>query len=110
MRQNRRTRTLQGLLTVNAVLLGVVAWTQVAERPLAPAAVAQDRSRPNEPFRFPNSSAQRAEIVKQLKELKKAVDANTKMIETGLVVEVSNLDEIEVTVEMPAPAGDDGGG
>jgi len=109
MRQNRRNRTLEGLLTVNAVLLGVVAWTHLAERPLAPAAVAQDRTRPNEPFRFPNASAQRAEIVKELKDLKKAVEANTRMIEKGLVVEVSNLDEIEVTVEMPTPAGGDGG-
>jgi hypothetical protein len=107
MRQNTKNRTLEGLLAVNAVLLGVIAWTQVADQPFTREATAQSRTTQNDPFRFPNAATQRADLVKAMKAVEKKIEENSKLLKAGLKVEVTNLDEI--VIEMPRPASGDGG-
>lgn len=110
MRQMKKNRTLEGLLAVNAVLLGVIAWSQVADQPFAREATAQSRSIQNEPFRFPNAAAQRAEMLKAMKAVEKKIEANTKLMQAGLKVEVTNLDEIVIEMPRSASGGDGSGG
>lgn len=110
MRQTKKNRTLEGLLAANAVLLGVIAWTQVTGDSITREATAQSRTSQNEPFRFPNAAAQRAELVKAMKEVEKKIEANSKLLQAGLKVEVTNLDEI--SIELPRPivvSGESGG-
>jgi len=98
---------LNVILTVNAVLLAGLLWTQVAEQPvLAETAVAQSRSKPSADGKYkgsyykPNAAQQRADQMKILEAIQKSVEAQTKLLSSGKVkVEVMNLDEIKI--EMP---------
>ncbi len=91
----RQQKYLNVILTINAVLLAALVWTQVAERPvLDRTATAQIQSRAVQP-RFPNAAQQRSEIVRGLASLQKAVDKNTQILESGRMrVEVTNLSEL----------------
>lgn len=94
-------RYLNTIMTVVAILLGVLVWTQVSSRPLlADSADAQSRTTHVEPTTgIPNAAQQRDKMVKSLEGMKKSVDKLTKSLEDGKVkVEVSNLDEIEIEV------------
>ena len=94
-----RQRTyLNVILTVNAVLLAGLVWTQIADTPLlAETASAQNRSSlgpavPN----VPNAGKQREQIAKEIVALRTALEKTRTLLESGRVkVEVTNLGEIK---------------
>lgn len=94
----RRRNYLNGILTVNAVLLTGLLWVQVAGQPLlANSATAQVRTKPRgqTPIIMPNASGQRQRMIDELKTLSKSVEALNQQIESGTIkVEVTNLDAI----------------
>lgn len=91
---NRPAARIDGirvLLGANLLLTGVLAWTQLADRPIAASSATATAAQPN----FPNASSQRLAIEKAVKDLKKSVDGLAQSIERGkLRVEVANVDEI----------------
>lgn len=87
---------LNVILTVNAVLLGGVLWTQVAGHP----ALAQSASAQTGPVSsnqgIPNAADQRQKVIEGIRDLKTSVDGMKRTIEGGkLKVEVTNLDQIK---------------
>jgi hypothetical protein len=102
----RERKYLNVILTVNAVLLACLLWTQVASEPVfeeTATAEPQSRSRRQERTRpigaLPNATEQRLEIVRALREMKRAIDAQGELLESGKVkVEVTNLDEIDLEI------------
>ncbi|MHC4808767.1 MAG: hypothetical protein ACYTEV_00160 [Planctomycetota bacterium] len=110
MRQNTKNRTTQGLLAANLVLMGFLAWGQVAEQPLVREAAAQSRTGSDNPVRFPNAASQRAEMIKALKSMERKIEENSKILRQGLTVEVSNLDEITIEVPRQTAGGTPTGG
>lgn len=90
----RQRRYLNAMLTTNAILLGALVWTQLAETPgfdrpavAAPGAV--------QPGPFPNAAEQRAEMIHALKSLQTAIDAQTDLLHSGRVrVQVTNLPDL----------------
>ena len=86
----RRTSYLNVILTVNALLLAALLWTQVADRPvLAKPAIA-------EPPSMPNAAEQRQKIINALQDLEQSVSESTRLLESGkLEVQVTNLHEIQ---------------
>jgi hypothetical protein len=95
----RQQKYLNVILTVNAILLAGLLWTQVADRPvLSDEATAQSRTQPRQPgVGIPNAAQQRMEMVDGIEDLKKAMAAQYRLLKSGeLTVRVSNLDEIEI--------------
>ena len=93
----RQMRYLNAILTVNAVLLAALLWTQVATTPvLAQPAVAQSRTRPTGRIPLlPNAAKQRDAQTGLLREIKESVDATRHLLERGgFKVEVTNLDAV----------------
>ncbi len=94
----RRRNYLNGILTVNAVLLTGLLWVQVAGHPLpANSATAQVRSKPRgqQIVVPPNAAGQRQKMIEGMKTLNQSVEALKQQIESGTIkVEVTNLDEI----------------
>lgn len=85
---------LNVILTVNAVLLSALLWTQLANRPLLahPAAAQQSVGEG-----IPNAAAQRQRQLEVMRDIKVSVDATRKLLESGKVkVEVTNLDQIKL--------------
>ena len=74
-------RYLNTILTVLAVLLGVLVWTQVASTPMfAEQADAQSRTTRHSAAEIgiPNAAQQRDKMVKAMEKMTKAVDALSK--------------------------------
>ncbi len=97
----RQGTYLNVILTVNAVLLAGLVWTQVAETPLlAETASAQNRSRLGPPVpNVPNAAKQREKIVASVDRLKASVDETRRLLQSGgLEVKVTNLDEIKINI------------
>jgi hypothetical protein len=94
----RRGTYLNVILTVNAVLLTGLLWTQLVDRPLLEAeAAAQSRTKTTQPPVIPNAAAQREKMIKAISDLKQSVDTQRKLLESGkLKVTVTNLDEIKL--------------
>jgi hypothetical protein len=92
----RRAVYLNTILTVNAVLLTALLWTQVSDRPL----FADDASaQPSRRQGIPNAAEQRMRMVNGLDDLRQSVDGMSQLLESGKVrVEVTNLDEIELDI------------
>ncbi len=84
----RQSRYLNVILTVNAVLLGGLLWTNVADQPLfVNEAVAQSRD-----YAPPNSADLRKKQLDEVRAMRAATDAMYKLIKTGkFKVEVTNL-------------------
>jgi hypothetical protein len=98
----RQGRYLNGILTVNAVLLAGVLWTQVAGRgPLVQDAAAQSTAggaavARNADSVMTNAGEQRQRMIESLREIKVAVEATRKAVEGGkFKVEVSNIDQLK---------------
>jgi hypothetical protein len=96
----RQGTYLNVILTVHAVLLAGVLWTQVASGPiLEQTATAQVGSK--EGVGVPNAADQRQKMLEALRDIKASVDSTRKLVESGkLKVEVSNFDQarkVEVT-------------
>ncbi|MFK7960036.1 MAG: hypothetical protein AB8G96_05865 [Phycisphaerales bacterium] len=104
----RQSKYLNGILTVNALLLGGLLWSQIGDQPwLAQPASADSAQRGSSVPRFPNASEQRADLVKAMKSVEKAVQENNKLLRTTLKVEVTNLDSIKI--ELPPDRSGNGG-
>jgi hypothetical protein len=97
----RQGTYLNVILTVNAALLSVLAWTQLAGRPLlADDAAAQAGASAGDKGSMINAAEQRQRMIEALTDLKKAVEATRTTVESGrLRVEVTNLDQIRVAKE-----------
>lgn len=95
----RQTTYLNGILTVNAVLLAGVLWTQLVNRPvLAQSADAQTNAQglPG----IPNAGGQRDQMIRQLERLNVTLDSTMKHLQGGnLKTEVTNLKDIKI--ELP---------
>ena len=86
------------LLAANAVLLTLFLVVQMVEHPIgvqeAQAEQAQDKQRQKY---FTNDNELRVEMIKQLKEVREAVEANSALLRSGTArVRVTNLDEIKI--------------
>jgi hypothetical protein len=93
----RRRNYLNVILTVNAVLLAGLLWTQIAGRPLVSAAHAQDENDPANqgPSGIPNAGKQRDVMITHLASIEGAVRDLQRTIMSGKIkVEVKNLDEL----------------
>jgi len=90
----KREQYLNVILTINALLLASLIWTQVADQPVLATTVEAQSAR-NPPVRVPNAAEQRKRIADEVQALNKTVEATRKMIESGAIkVEVTNLDQM----------------
>ena len=96
----RQAKYLNVILTVNAVLLGGLLWSQVASTTgLSSIAHAQSRTRFVPRTVLPNAAKQRFDMIDAIRDLKSSVDASAELLRSGrLKVEVTNLDAIEVNI------------
>lgn len=91
----RRRNYLNGILTVNAVLLTGLLWVQVAEQPLLANSASAQSSRVRTPVLGTYDFAQRQKIIEELGKLTKTVEAMNQQIKSGTIkVEVTNLDMV----------------
>ena len=91
----RQGTYLNVILTVNAVLLGGLVWTQIAGQPVleqtATAQVGRETG-----AGVPNAAEQRQKMIEALRDMKASLDASNKLMQSGkLRVEVTNLNEIK---------------
>ncbi len=95
-------RYLNAILTVVALLLGVLVWSQVSSQPIfATEAAAQSRTIRNSSATkgIPDAALQREKMILGVEKMTKAVEALSKDLDAGKVkVEVTNLDEIKIEV------------
>ena len=90
---SRQTRYLNVILTVNAVVLSAIAWTQLAGAPLSSSAMAQN---PPDQQGIPNAGAQRQRMIQELQGLRESIDGMKKQIDSGkLKVVIANIDELK---------------
>ncbi len=88
----RQGKYLNGILTVIAVLLAVLLWTQVASRPVFSTPAVAD----GPPTGFPNAAAQRQRMIEALQQMRKSTEASNKLLTSGkLRVEVTNIRDFE---------------
>lgn len=89
----RQSNYLNVILTVNAVLLAGLLWTQIVGRaPLDTQAVAQTSTGSG----IPNAADQRQRMIDALNSIKTSVDATRKAVESGkMKVEVANIDALK---------------
>lgn len=93
----RPSRYLNAILTVNAVLLAVLVWTQVAGHGTLPLPGAREAAAQAQPAGIPNAAAQRQQMIDSLRELRKSVEESNKLLKDGhLRVHVTNLHEIQI--------------
>jgi hypothetical protein len=104
----RRATYLNGILTVNAVLLGALAWSQIAQQPLLASDALAAQTGNDSPFGetgIPNAAQQRQKTLEAIEDLNKNVEAIRQLVAGGnLKVQVSNLDRIQVNVQLPSDA------
>ncbi len=94
----RQGTYLNFILTVNAVLLAGLVWTQIVETPVATEAIAADRLKR---MTIPNAAEQRKKMIDALAEIKRSADASQRLLESGKVkVQVTNLSDIKL--EQPS--------
>lgn len=93
----RQSTYLNVILTVNAVLLTGILWTQLASGPaLVPTAQAQTQPPGSGGVGIPNAADQRQRMIESLREIKGSVEATRRLLESGKVkVEVSNIDRLK---------------
>ena len=89
----RQSKYLNVILTVNAVLLAGLLWTQVVGRTsLSSEAHAQT----SQSSGFVNAAEQRQRMIEALNEIKGSVEATRKVVESGkMKVEVTNIDKVK---------------
>lgn len=96
----RRFTYLNGILTVNAVLLAGLMWTQIAGTSINDTASAQSRTRYADPVRdgkgVPDAGKQRMELVEAMRKLRKSIDSFYVLLDGGDIdVNVKNLAELK---------------
>lgn len=88
----RQTKYLNVILTVNAVLLAGVMWTQVSDR----ASLSSEAHAQSSGSGFVNAAEQRQRMIEALNDIKGSVEATRKAVESGKMrVEVANIDKLK---------------
>lgn len=88
----RQSKYLNVILTVNAVLLAGVMWTQLSDRAAFSSAAHAQSSGSG----FVNAAEQRQRMIEALNEIKGSVEATRKVVESGkMKVEVANIDKLK---------------
>jgi hypothetical protein len=99
----RQTTYLNVILTVNAVLLAGLVWTQLASRPLLAQSAEAQTSGADAPG-IPNAGRQRDLMIRQLDRVNRNIESVTKLVDGGRIkVEVTNLGEIKLEQPEPKP-------
>jgi hypothetical protein len=93
----RQLKYLNVILTVNAVLLTGLLWTQIASQPvLTGEANAQTRTQRSVPT-IPNAAEQRKRMIDGLQDVAKTTAELQRLLQSGEIkVQVTNLDEITI--------------
>lgn len=100
----RRDTYLNVILTVNAILLTVLVWTQLAGGPVLGSAATAHAQSPGDGTGIPNAAGQRQHMIEMLGQMNKNLEATRKMLDSGRIrVQVTNLNEIRLE---PAESGD----
>jgi hypothetical protein len=100
---------LSGILTVNAVLLAALVWTNITEGPsraeAAPVApVAQSDDPPQ--IGVPNAGAQRERLIAEVRSLREDVRALEQAVNSGrMKVTISNFSELKKIMDEAAARG-----
>ena|SRR6185503_2642628 len=102
----RQGKYLNGILTVNAVLLAGLLWTQIAGKAMLASEAAAQSTASGTPLGragadavMTNAAEQRQRMIESLKEIKTSIDATRKVVEGGkMKVEISNIDQIKAAV------------
>ncbi len=90
----RQSTYLNVILTVNAVLLTGILWTQFASRAPFDSTAAAQADPPG--GGIPNAAAQRQRMIESLNEIKGSVEATRQLISSGkLKVEVANIEQLK---------------
>lgn len=96
----RQTTYLNVILTLNAVLLTGVLWTQLVDRPVFAQHAEAQMTDAQFASGIPNAGLQREQMVRHLDRLNRNLEATMQVIESGKVkVEVANLKDIKL--ELP---------
>ncbi len=100
---DRSRRYLNGILTVNAVLLAAMLWTQVAGTSTASIAAAAPQSgtaKQADTDTFPNASVQRVAMINELRGLRGDVAKLEAAVMSGkLKVQIGNPDDIKLDID-----------
>lgn len=92
----RRGRYLNFILTVNAVLLTALVWTQLVGGPVLSSGGAAQAQVGRDVPGIPNAASQRHRMIELMTEMNRNMGANHKLLDDGrLRVRVTNLDEIQ---------------
>lgn len=98
----RQGKYLNGILTVNAVLLAGLLWTQVAGKALLASTASAQSNASGAPIgrsgdaMMTNAAEQRQKMIETLKDIKTSIDATRKVVEGGkMKVEVVNIDQVK---------------
>ena len=93
---NGAARYLNAILTINAVLLGLLLWTQVAGTPMFDRTAEAQATRTEGQDSFANPIKQRKQMIDLLKSTNDSINKLTQSIEKSTVnVKVTNFDEME---------------
>jgi hypothetical protein len=93
----RQMKYLNVLLTVNAVLMTAVLWTQLADQPLLSSPAHAQRP-PGAGEGVPNAGSQRQQMIEEIRGLRSTLEATKSFMEGGaLKVQVTNLEELKTT-------------
>jgi len=99
----RSMKYLNVILTINAGLLAILVWTQVAGRPVVAAAEAAAND-PSPSGGIPNASEQRKLMIEALERVQQSVEASNRLLAEGeLRVEVMNFHEMPTASGAAAP-------
>lgn len=102
----RQGTYLNAILSVNALLLTGLLWSNVADQAvLADSAHAQTRrTESSDDYVMPNASGQRQKIIEELQALRKTVASTNELLQSNkLEVVVTNMDELTVEVVEARP-------
>jgi len=90
----RQRKYLNVILTVNALLLAALTWTQIAATPLLASEASADTKRPR--IGVPNAAAQRQDMIRAIRDLQRTNDETRRLLESGKIkVQVTNLGELK---------------
>ncbi|HWB20450.1 MAG TPA: hypothetical protein VG711_09140 [Phycisphaerales bacterium] len=88
----RRHALLNGLLTLNAILMAGVLWTQLSDRPIFAGKATAGPADPALAPSIPNAADQRQKIVDELRGIKASMESLKQSIQGGTYkVEVTNF-------------------
>ena len=94
---NRQVTYLNAILTLNAVLLAGLLWTQIASSPMSTEVVAQSSFQTPGPG--PDPGRQRVQMIQELQSIRSQVMDINASIKRGLEVRLSDEDSMTVEID-----------